>query len=265
MKKIVICLFTLLAVTSFSKENYSFAQKEVVSFKQEAMDRKFERVVYKPNVVYEVYGQPFMATAIVFDRSEEVINYSLSDPAWTGIINSNQMYIKPPAEEFDINGESILPPESTLFISTNKRDYYFKLKVTNTRAYNPVIQFIYPEDQIKLIENLELEKQERDRRRTGLEITTFDDLNFNYKWNKKYSWSPQIIMDNGTRTIIYLSIDDTDVPAFFIKKDGEVEKIEYIVKKNKNGYKQIELNTTFKEAILQLHTKKITIINKAKK
>ena len=123
MKKIVICLFTLLAVTSFSKENYSFAQKEVVSFKQEAMDRKFERVVYKPNVVYEVYGQPFMATAIVFDRSEEVINYSLSDPAWTGIINSNQMYIKPPAEEFDINGESILPPESTLFISTIKRDY----------------------------------------------------------------------------------------------------------------------------------------------
>lgn len=256
MKKKILLMLSMLTIVS----SHSYAK--VVSFKQEAMNRRFVKVAYKNDVVYEIYGQPFMATAIVFDPTEEIKNYSLSDPAWTGIINEHQMYVKAPSQEYDVDGNLILPPESTLFISTSKRNYYFKLKVTNSGAYNPVIEFVYPDDQIKLIENFKFENQIRETRRTGLKATNIETLNFNYKWNKKYDWSPRIVMDDGEKTTIYLSIKDKDIPVLFVKKDGELEKVEFFVKDTVDGNKQIVINQIFKEGVLMLGTKKITIVNK---
>lgn len=254
MKKILIGLF--IALNSFSFSN------NIVSLKQEAMKRNFLKVVYKPDVVYEIYGQPLMGTAIVFRKGEEVKNYSLSDPAWSGLINSNQIYLKAPELEVSPNGAKIYPPESTLFVSTTERDYYFKLNVTNSRAYNPVIQFVYPQHEQKLIQNYELMRKEEENKRIKLGINDIKNINMNYNWNKKYSWSPTNIIDNGKQTMIFLSLDDKDVPTFYIKRDKELEIALFRINENTNGQKVITIDQIFEEGILTLHKKKIKIINK---
>lgn len=239
--------------------------KNIVSLKQEAMKRKFIKIVYKPDVVYEVYGQPLMGTAIVFRKGEEVKNYSLSDPAWSGLINSNQIYLKAPELEISPSGSKIYPPESTLFVSTTERDYYFKLNVSKTKAYNPVVKFVYPREEQELIQNYELMKREEENKRIKLGLNDIKNINMNYKWNKKYSWSPTNIIDNGKKTMIFLSLEDKDIPTFYIKRDKELEIALFRINENKNGQKVITIDQVFEEGILTLHKKKIKIINKLRR
>lgn len=259
MKEITLILFLTISTFSFSKGN-------TVSLRREAMKQQYEKVVYKPNRVYEVFGDFFKATAIVFGNGEEVRTMSLSDPGWKAQINGNQIYVKPPEEEFDIEGMRVLPPESTLFVSTTKRNYYFKLRVTGDGAYNPVIQFLYPDEEAMLIRNHELMKKEMEERTIQLNVADVKDLNHNYKWNKKYSWSPTHVMDNGKKTWIYLSLEDRVVPTIYIKRDKELENtLNFRVKETPFGQKVLEIDTTFKEGILALHKQRITIVNKARK
>ena len=92
-----------------------------------------------------------------------------------------------------------------------------------------------------------------------------EDLNMNYRWNKRYSWSPTQIMDNGEKTWIFLSLTDKDVPTFYIKKDKELEITLFRIKETADGQKVLEVDKTFKEGILTLHKKTITIKNKSRK
>ncbi|MBC2857001.1 TrbG/VirB9 family P-type conjugative transfer protein [Cetobacterium sp. 2A] len=257
MKKIIIGLFIAVSSLGFSEN--------IVSLKQEAMKRKFIKVVYKSDVVYEVYGEAMMGTAIVFGDGEEVKNYSLSDPAWSGIINSNQIYLKAPEEEYSSDGARIYPPESTLFVSTTKRNYYFKLKIIKSRAYNPVIKFVYPQEEQQLIQNYELMKREEEKQRIRLGVDNIQNINMNYKWDRKYSWAPTNIIDNGKQTMIFLSVEDKDIPTFYIKRDKELEIGLFRISENRNGQKVITIDQIFEEGVLTLHKKKIKIINKSRR
>ena len=69
-----------------------------------------------------------------------------------------------------------------------------------------------------MIVNYELLKEEEEKKTLHLGVMNIEDLNMNYKWNKRYSWSPTQIMDNGEKTRIFLSLTDKDVPTFYIKK-----------------------------------------------
>lgn len=260
MKKIVTGLFLIISIFSFAN-----SRGNTVSLRREAMKQQYEKVVYKPNRVYEVFGDFFKATAIVFGNGEEVRTMSLSDPGWKAQINSNQIYVKPPEEEFDIEGMRVLPPESTLFVSTTKRNYYFKLRVTGDGAYNPVIQFIYPDEEAMLIQNYELQKREEENRKIKISMGDIENVNNRYTWNKKYAWSPSNVLDDGEKTYIFLSLEDKSVPTFYIKKNKELEIALFRIKENKNGQKVLIIDDTFKEGILALHKQKITIVNKARK
>lgn len=229
---------------------------KTVSLKNEAYKRQYEKIVYRDNKIYEIYGEPLMATAIVFGENEKIKSILLSDPVgWKATINENQVYIKP---------EEVVS-KSTMFVTTTDRTYYFNLYSEGRGTYNPVIQFIYPEQQQALIQNYELMKQEEENKRIELAVGNIEDLNNSYKWNKRYSWSPTNIVDDGKKTYIFLSLEDKDVPTFYIKKDKELEIALFRIKENKNGQKVIIIDKTFKEGILTLHKKTITIINKARK
>ena len=229
---------------------------KTVSLKSEALKRQYEKIVYREDRVYEVYGEPLMATALVFSSDEQIKNVLLSDPVgWKAVINENQVYVKP---------EEVLS-KSTMFITTTKRTYFFNLHSDGSGAYNPVIQFIFPEEQEGLIQNYELMKEEEENKRISLSVGNIEDLNNRYSWNKKYSWSPTNIVDDGEKTYIFLSLEDKDVPTFYIKKDKELEIALFRIKENKNGQKVIVVDKTFKEGILTLHKKTITIVNKARK
>ena len=53
---------------------------KTVSLKSEALKRQYEKIVYREDRVYEVYGEPLMATALVFSEDEQIKNVLLSDP-----------------------------------------------------------------------------------------------------------------------------------------------------------------------------------------
>ena len=197
-----------------------------------------------------------MATAIVFGENEKIKSILLSDPVgWKATINENQVYIKP---------EEVVS-KSTMFVTTTDRTYYFNLYSEGKGTYNPVIQFIYPEQQQALIQNYQLMKQEEEDKRIKLAVGSIENLNNRYKWNKRYSWSPTNVVDDGEKTYIFLSLEDKDVPTFYIKKDKELEIALFRIKENKNGQKVIIIDKTFKEGILSLHKKTITIVNKARR
>lgn len=280
MKKVLILTTMILAINSFAAEinndcnevkkitpaattKKTVIQKAVpkkisktVSLKSEAYKRQYEKIVYRDNKIYEIYGEPLMATAIVFGENEKIKSILLSDPVgWKATINENQVYIKP---------EEVVS-KSTMFVTTTDRTYYFNLYSEGKGTYNPVIQFIYPEQQQALIQNYQLMKQEEEDKRIKLAVGSIENLNNRYKWNKRYSWSPTNVVDDGEKTYIFLSLEDKDVPTFYIKKDKELEIALFRIKENKNGQKVIIIDKTFKEGILSLHKKTITIINKARR
>lgn len=280
MKKVLILTTMILAINSFAAEinndcnevkkitpaaitKKTVVQKAVpkkisktVSLKSEAYKRQYEKIVYRDNKIYEIYGEPLMATAIVFGENEKIKSILLSDPVgWKATINENQVYIKP---------EEVVS-KSTMFVTTTDRTYYFNLYSEGKGTYNPVIQFIYPEQQQALIQNYQLMKQEEEDKRIKLAVGSIENLNNRYKWNKRYSWSPTNVVDDGEKTYIFLSLEDKDVPTFYIKKDKELEIALFRIKENKNGQKVIIIDKTFKEGILSLHKKTITIVNKARR
>lgn len=229
---------------------------KTVSLKREAYKRQYERIVYREGKIYEIYGEPLMATAIVFGEDEKIKNILLSDPVgWKATINENQVYIKP---------EEVVS-KSTMFVTTTKRTYFFNLHSDGSGAYNPVIQFMFPDEQQALIQNYQLMKEEEENKRISLSVGNIEDLNNRYSWNKRYSWSPTNIVDDGQKTYIFLSLEDKDVPTFYVKKDKELEICLFRIKENKNGQKVIIIDKTFKEGILTLHKKTITITNKARR
>ena len=231
-------------------------EQKIVSLKKESFKRQYEKIVYRDNKIYEIYGEPLMATAIVFGEGEKIKSILLSDPVgWKATINENQVYIKP---------EEVISP-STMFVTTTDRTYYFNLNSDGNGTYNPVIQFVYPGQQQALIQNYELMKQEEENNRIALSAKNIEDLNHNYRWNKKYSWSPTNIVDDGEKTYIFLSLEDKDVPTFYIKKDNEMEICLFRITENKNGQKVLIIDKTFKEGILTLHKRTITITNKTRK
>ncbi|MDY2801264.1 MAG: TrbG/VirB9 family P-type conjugative transfer protein [Fusobacterium mortiferum] len=280
MKKLIIFMI-VLAANSFAAElnqDYNKAENKVVkttttvkkpvstiktkktskivSLKKEAYKRQYERIVYREGKIYEIYGEPLMATAVIFGEDEKIKSILLSDPiGWKATINENQVYIKP---------EEVVS-KSTMFVTTTKRTYFFNLHSDGSGAYNPVIQFMFPEEQQALIQNYQLMKEEEENKRISLSVGNIEDLNNRYSWNKKYSWSPTNIVDDGEKTYIFLSLEDKDVPTFYIRKDKELEICLFRIKENKNGQKVIIVDKTFKEGILTLHKKTITITNKARK
>lgn len=270
MKKLIIFMI-ILATNSFAAEvnqktttaatTKPAVTKKVtkpsktVSLKKEAYKRQYERIVYRDNKIYEIYGEPLMATALVFGDNEKIKNILLSDPiGWRATINENQVYIKP---------EEVVS-KSTMFVTTTKRTYFFNLYSDGSGAYNPVIEFVFPEEQQALIQNYQLMKEEENKR-IELAVGNIEDLNNRYSWNKRYSWSPTNIVDDGKKTYIFLSLEDRDIPTFYVKKDKELEICLFRIKENRNGQKVIIIDKTFKEGMLTLHKKTITITNKARR
>lgn len=251
MKKKLMLLTLIGALFSVNV----FAE-DFVSLRGEARKSNYSKIVYKDSKIYEVYGQPLNATAIKFGVGEVIKNVSFSDPLnWSGAIASdNQLYIKP-AEYSE---------KSTLFITTNKRDYYLNLYVEEG-LYNPVIEFVYPQEQQMLLQNIKAMQQEEENRRIKLELADIKDINNNYTWKTRYDWSPTNIFDIGGKTYIFLSVENKDMPTVFEKiNKNEWQILIPVVSENKQGQKVLIINKVCKEMYLALHKEKIYIRNKSR-
>ena len=255
-KKLLLISLVLSSLTYSAPINKSTVNNNIVSLKQEAKKSQYEKIVYKEGTIYNIYGKPLNATAIKFAKDEVINNITFSDPLnWNGAIASdNQIFIKPVD----------LGKKSTMFVTTNKRDYYFNLYIIENH-YNPVLEFVYPQEQRMMLQNLKAMQHEEESRRVKLNVTDIKEVNFNYSWKKRYDWSPTNILDERKKTYIFLSIENKDMPTFFEK----VGKNEYqilipVISENSQGQKIMQLNKVVKEGYLALHKQKINIKNKNK-
>ncbi len=246
MKKTIILTFLLV----FS---LAFGNKTKVDLWESAAKGELKNQVYVENRIYRIYSKPLVGTAINFSEGEIIEEAVFGDGFfWHGLNNGNQIIIKPKEHSL----------KTTLYITTSRTKYYFEVVSTEegSEAYNPVINFLYPKD---IVDN-SAKLREKKAHEILLSGSNIEDLNNNYRWKKKYSWSPTNIVDDGEKTYIFLSIEDQDIPSFYMKKDGELMIVLTRIIENKNGQKVMVVDRTFKDGILALHKKKIEIRNKNK-
>ena len=245
MKKIFIFL-TILSSLALAGEQRLKTDLIVSAKKQEVKEQ-----IFLQNNIYKIYTKPLVATAINFRDTEQVKSIIFGDSYyWNAINQGNQIVIKP--LEYGVS--------TNLFVTTDREKYYFNVVSSkeNSNIFNPVINFIYPQDKIAE-QNKILEQKKYE---IPLSVTNIEDMNFQYRWKKNLEWSPISISDDGERTYIYFSEKTEDVPAFYMKgNDGKPSIIMANVKRNKSGQKVMQINRTFKEGYLRLNNKDIKIIN----
>ena len=176
-----------------------------------AKNKEVKEQIYLENNIYKVYAKPLVATAINFRDTEQIKSVVFGDSYyWNAINQGNQLIIKP--LEYGVS--------TNLFVTTDRGKYYFNVVSAKegSNIFNPVINFIYPQDEIaKQNKLLEQKKYE-----IPLKVTNIEDMNFQYRWKKNLEWSPISISDDGERTYIYFSEKTEDVPAFYMKgNDGK--------------------------------------------
>lgn len=255
MKKIKILLFLFIVSLSFSdtykENNLNEARKSTkIDLINSASRQELKNQIYVKNKIYKIYAKPLYATAINFREDEEIKEFLFGDQIyWSGVVSNGNQFSFQPKE----NAVS-----TSLFITTNRDKYYFEILSVNDEIYNPVINLIYPQD-------LALKQQritEEENKNIKLNVANIEDLNQKYDWKKSYSWSPSSIVDDGQKTYIFLSLEDKDIPTFYIKKDGEMMISLTRINENINGQKVMVVDKVFSEGVLVLHKKQITIKNK---
>lgn len=245
MKKIFIYL-TILSSLALAGE-----QRLKTDLIMSAKNKEVKEQIYLENNIYKVYAKPLVATAINFRDTEQIKSVVFGDSYyWNAINQGNQLIIKP--LEYGVS--------TNLFVTTDRGKYYFNVVSAKegSNIFNPVINFIYPQDEIaKQNKLLEQKKYE-----IPLKVTNIEDMNFQYRWKKNLEWSPISISDDGERTYIYFSEKTEDVPAFYMKgNDGKPSIIMANIKTNPSGQRVMMINRTFKEGYLRLNSKDIKIIN----
>ena len=231
----------------------SFANSTTIDLKASAYKNQLKNQVFVDNKIYKIYSKPLIGTAINFAEDELIEEAVFGDGFfWNGLNNGNQIIIKP--KEHNL--------KTTLYVTTTRGKYYFEVVALekNSELYNPVINFLYPQD---IVDN-SIKLREKRNNEILLKASNIENLNNNYKWKQKYSWSPTNIVDDGEKTYIFLSVEDQDIPSFYMRKNGELMIVLSRIVENKNGQKVMVIDRTFKEGILALHKKIIDIRNKNK-
>ena len=229
----------------------SFGKKTKIDLIKEATTKEYKKQIYLQDKIYQIYSKPLNGTAIIFGKNESLMSVTVADqPFWETKMIGNQLIIKP--RENDL--------KTSLFVTTNIRDYYFTLVAPTEyeEHYNSVLEFIYPQDEVKL----QLEKRRMQDEEIALNTSNIEELNFKYKWRKSYSWSPSTIFDDGNKTVIELSAKDKDIPSFYMKKDGKLVLVMTRTKMKNNGQKMIVIDRVFQEGVLAMGKKQIIIFNK---
>lgn len=208
-----------------------------------------------------IYGaqQPSIVCAVLqvcdiaLQPGEQVNNINLGDSArWivdpavtgSGATEVQHLVIKP----MDVG------LETTLFVTTNRRSYYFKLRSHRTE-YMPQVAFTYPEDAAAKWEALRSREQAQVKRDTIPSTGEYlGNLSFNYEVSGKAAWKPVRVYNDGRKTIIEMPevMNQTEAPTLLVVrkdggwfKDAETAMVNYRVQSNR-----FIVDSVFDKAIL---------------
>lgn len=125
--------------------------------------------------------------------------------------------------------------ETNIMVTTDKRMYDIHLKSIDEGEFTPRISFIYPENDIEIIQNPQnnQEKQTNYSKSTNISIDSMN-LNYGLKGDKKTAWYPTLVFDDGKKVFIKFNeaIETGELPIFLgLTSSNKKEIINYRYKK----------------------------------
>ncbi|SKA06106.1 type IV secretion system protein VirB9 [Cetobacterium ceti] len=254
IKKIATILSFIMATNMYASntilEQITTSKKPVViSGIREAKNGVQTNFVYNEDAMYTIYCRVNYLTAIMLAPNEQIISVSGGDTArWqksqskTGSREGTRevIYIKP----FSIG------LKTNLIINTNKRMYNINL-YSAKEWYNPVIKWLYPDEQMKI--------QQLKEKTVIKTMGSLENHNYNYTIStKKYDFAPSTIFDDGEKTYFVLK-NVQELPVFYIRDKGS--KVDQLVNFRIQGNYYI-VDRIFEEGVLKLGNKRIVVKNK---
>lgn len=167
---------------------------------------------YAPDQLYKIYCRTGYLTDISLHEGETVKFVGGGDTsAWainsTTVGKTPHIYIKPVTQTSTTN----------IIITTDKRSY--QLIVCTSDWYNPMVRWTYGAEEAEM----DFKRQQSDEKNitASANAVSVDDLNFNYRVKTKGSASkPEMIFDDGEKTIIKFGKKLDKMPALFIRERG---------------------------------------------
>lgn len=199
-----------------------------VGFTQDAVNAQGNSTMvfsYAPNQLYKVYCKVGYLTDLAFKKGEKITFVGGGDTAtWmidsSEVDNTPHLYLKP------IN----LNATTNLIINTNKRSY--QVIAVASEWYNPMVTWSYSSEE-QLANKLQAAADEKIYTGT-LNISSPEQLNFDYKIEGNQNWKPTMVFDDGRKTYIKFNQMSNKMPVLFIKEANrkEVSLVNYNVKDN---------------------------------
>lgn len=199
-----------------------------VGFTQDAVNAQGNSTMvfsYAPNQLYKVYCKVGYLTDLAFKKGEKITFVGGGDTAtWmidsSEVDNTPHLYLKP------IN----LNATTNLIINTNKRSY--QVIAVASEWYNPMVTWSYSSEE-QLANKLQAVADEKIYTGT-LNISSPEQLNFDYKIEGNQNWKPTMVFDDGRKTYIKFNQMSNKMPVLFIKEANrkEVSLVNYNVKDN---------------------------------
>lgn len=167
---------------------------------------------YAPDQLYKIYCRTGYLTDISLHEGETVKFVGGGDTsAWainsTTVGKTPHIYIKPVTQTSTTN----------IIITTDKRSY--QLIVCTSDWYNPMVRWTYGAEEAEM----DFKRQQSDEKNitASANAVSVDDLNFNYRVKTKGSASkPEMVFDDGEKTIIKFGKKMDKMPALFIRERG---------------------------------------------
>ena len=185
---------------------------------------------YEEGALYELHAAAGFLSTIQLQPGEQLVNIAAGDTArWViGDVASGDrtiILIKPTRPDLATN----------LVISTDKRVYLVEATSHDKTAYNAVIAWTYPFEEVsRQIAAIETENEKRDE--TVVTGVPVDQLDFDYEIDgDKPGWRPVRAFDDGSKTYIEFPEDLGTIeapPLFLTDDDGSGQLVNYRVKQN---------------------------------
>ena len=167
---------------------------------------------YAPDQLYKIYCRTGYLTDIALHDGETIKFVGGGDTsAWainsTTVGKTPHIYIKP-----------TVPTSTTnIIITTDKRSY--QLIVCTSDWYNPMVKWTYGQEEAQI----DFDKKQSDEKNitTPVNVMSVNDLNFDYKIRTKGdATKPEMVFDDGQKTVIRFKKNMNKMPALFIREKG---------------------------------------------
>lgn len=188
-----------------------------VSYTQDASNAQGNSTMtfsYAPDQLYKIYCRTGYLTDIELRKGEQISFVGGGDTSsWAvnaaTVAGVPHIYVKPVVQSSTTN----------MIITTNKRSYQLILTVSDW--YNPMVRWNYGlEDmQTAILQNAKDEQTII----ADLSVISVDKMNSSYKVSVKGndSYTPELVFDDGEKTIIRMNKGVKRLPALFIREPGK--------------------------------------------